>query len=194
MFRTFLQVLCYQMCDAQIQQAINEDVQMYKKYWHLEHFKGSPELVLKKILLQCPEFRNQFYVRIYKVSHKFHIARILEKILPPEKSLILNGNCPLGKGLFFQHGFSTIVNARSIGNYCFINQQVTIGDSTGNEDIPTIGNNVRICAGAIVVGNINIGDNVTIGAGAVVYKDVPSNSVVVPYHSRVLSGGAEYLM
>lgn len=189
MFRTFLQVLCYQMCDAQIQQAINEDVQMYKKYCHLEHFKGSPKLVLKKILLQCPEFRNQFYVRIYKVSHKFHIARILEKILPPEKSLILNGRCLLGKGLFFQHGFSTIVNARSIGNYCFINQQVTIGDSTGNEDIPTIGNNVRICAGAIVVGNINIGDNVTIGAGAVVYKDVPSNSVVVPYHSRVLSGG-----
>lgn len=45
MFRTFLQVLCYQMCDAQIQQAINEDVQMYKKYCHLEHFKGSPEVL-----------------------------------------------------------------------------------------------------------------------------------------------------
>lgn len=194
MFRTFLQVLCYQMCDAQIQQAINEDVQMYKKYCHLEHFKGSPVFVLKKILLQCPEFRNQFYVRIYKVSHKLHLAKILEMILSPEKSLYLNGRCKFGKGLFFQHGFSTIINAKSIGDYCWINQQVTIGDSTGNEDIPTIGNNVRICAGAIIVGNITIGDNVTIGAGATVYKDVPSNSVVVPNRSRVIHEGAEYLM
>lgn len=194
MFRTILQLLCYQRCDAQIKNMIDEDVQMYKKYYHLEHIKGTPIYELKKILLQCPEFRNQFYVRIYKVSHKFHIARALEKILPPEKSLILNGRCHFGKGLFFQHGFSTIVNARRIGEHCFINQQVTIGDSTGNEDIPTIGNNVRICAGAIIVGNITIGDNTTIGAGAVVYKDVPSNSVVVPYHTRVLSVGAEYLM
>ncbi len=146
------------------------------------------------MLLQCPEFRNQFYVRVYKVSHKLHLAKFLETLLPPEKTLYLNGNCNYGKGLFFQHGFSTIVNAKSIGDYCWINQQVTIGDSTGNEDIPTIGNHVRICAGAIIVGNITIGDNVTIGAGATVYKDVPSNSVVVPYHSRVINGGADYLM
>ena len=73
-------------------------------------------------------------------------------------------------------------------------QQVTIGDSTGKEDITTKGNNVRICAGAIVVGNITIGDNVTIGAGATVYKDVPANSVVVSSRSRIINGGAEYLM
>ena len=189
MVRTILHILCYKLCDCNVKEMINEDVLMYKKYCHLEHFKGSSEYVLKKILLQCPEFRNQFYVRVYKVSHKLHLARIIEIILPPEKSLYLNGRCKFGKGLFFQHGFSTIINAKSIGDYCRINQQVTIGDSTGNEDIPKIGNNVRICAGAIIVGNITIGDNVTIGAGATVYKDVPSNSVVVPNRSRVINGG-----
>lgn len=189
MVRTILHILCYKLCGCNVKEMINEDVLMYKKYCHLEHFKGSPEFVLKKVLLQCPEFRNQFYVRVYGVSHKLHLAKVLEIILPPEKSLYLNGGCKFGKGLFFQHGFSTIINAKSIGDYCWINQQVTIGDSTGNEDIPTIGNNVRICAGAIIVGNITIGDNVTIGAGATVYKDVPSNSVVVPYHSRVINGG-----
>lgn len=194
MLRTILHIFCYKLCDKHVQATINEDVLVYKKKWHLEHFSGNNISLLRKILILVPEYRNLFYVRIYKVSHKFHLGKILEMILQPERSLMLNGSCRYGKGLFFQHGFSTIINAKSIGEHCWINQQVTIGDSTGNEDIPTIGNNVRICAGAIVVGKITIGDNVTIGAGAVVYKDVPANSVVVPFHSRVLSGGAEYLM
>lgn len=194
MLRTILHILCYKLCDKQVQMIIDEDVLVYKKFWHLEHLSGKPVFLLKKILLLVPEFRNIFYIRIYKVSHKFHLGKILGIILPPEKSLVLNGGCSYGKGLFFQHGFATIINARSIGDYCWINQQVTIGDSTGKEDIPTIGNNVRICAGAIVVGNITIGDNVTIGAGATVYKDVPANSVVVSSRSRIINGGAEYLM
>jgi serine O-acetyltransferase len=65
-----------------------------------------------------------------------------------------------------------------IGNNCWINQQVTIGhkDKTGR---PQIGDNVRITAGAKVIGNIKIGNNVTVGANAVVVKDVPDHCVVV---------------
>lgn len=77
------------------------------------------------------------------------------------------------------HGFSTIVNCDSIGDYCSIWQQVTIGnkfDYDGGK--PCIGNNVKICAGAIIVGNIKIGNNVIIAAGAVVVKDVPDNVIV----------------
>lgn len=47
-----------------------------------------------------------------------------------------------------------------------------------NNTRPTIGDNVRICAGAVVVGDINIGNNVTIGANAVVVKSVPDDCVV----------------
>lgn len=42
-----------------------------------------------------------------------------------------------------------------------------------------IGNNVKVHAGAKVIGGITIGDNVVIGANAVVVKDVPSNCTVV---------------
>ena len=45
--------------------------------------------------------------------------------------------------------------------------------------VPTIGNNVRIATGAIVLGSVSIGDGVLIGAGAVVVKDISSNSIVV---------------
>ncbi len=82
----------------------------------------------------------------------------------------------IGGGLFIQHGFSTYIAARSIGENCWINQQVNIGykDNTGS---PVIGNNVTVTCGAVVLGPITIGDNVTIGANAVVIKDCPPDTV-----------------
>jgi len=56
-------------------------------------------------------------------------------------------------GLFIQHGFATIISAASIGENCWINQQVTIGYSDKTE-CPHIGNNVHIYAGAKVIGGI----------------------------------------
>lgn len=51
---------------------------------------------------------------------------------------------------------------------------------------PTIGNNVTIYAGAVVVGGVSVGDNVVIGANAVVVKDVPSNVVVVGVPAKII--------
>jgi len=84
----------------------------------------------------------------------------------------------IGPGLYFQHGFATIVHARSIGRNCFINQQVTVGFH-GEEHAPVIGNNVSIRAGAKVIGELTVGDNAIVGAGAVVTKSVPPDCVVV---------------
>ena len=80
--------------------------------------------------------------------------------------------------MYIQHGFSTIISAKSIGEKCWINQQVTI-EYSNLSDAPTIGNGVRITAGAKVFGDITIGDNSIIGANAVVFKDVPPNCTVV---------------
>ena len=38
----------------------------------------------------------------------------------------------------------------------------------------------------IIIGDITIGNNVTIGAGAVVVKDVPDNAVVVGNPARII--------
>ena len=50
----------------------------------------------------------------------------------------------------------------------------------------TIGDNVWIGGGAIVLPGVTIGDNVTIGAGSVVTKDIPSNVVAVGNPCRVI--------
>lgn len=50
----------------------------------------------------------------------------------------------------------------------------------------TIGNNVWIGGGVIVLPGVTIGDNVTIGAGSVVTKDIPANVVAVGNPCRVI--------
>jgi len=87
----------------------------------------------------------------------------------------------IGEGLFIQHGFTTIINAKSIGINCFINQQVTIDDN------PTILNNVKIYSGAIIIGNVTIGNNSVIGANTTVFHDVPDNCIVFTPSPQVIN-------
>ena len=50
----------------------------------------------------------------------------------------------------------------------------------------TIGNNVWIGGGAIVLPGVSIGDNSIIGAGSVVTKDIPANVVAAGNPCRIL--------
>lgn len=70
-----------------------------------------------------------------------------------------------------------------------IHQSVTVGRifAGPREGVPSIGNNVVIFAGAVMVGNISIGDNAVIGPNAVVIADVPPNSIVVGVPAKVVS-------
>ena len=57
----------------------------------------------------------------------------------------------------------------------------------------TIGNNVFIGAGSLILPGVKIGDNVIIGAGSIVTKDVPSDSVALGSPSKVISKTKEYV-
>lgn len=52
--------------------------------------------------------------------------------------------------------------------------------------MPTIGDNVSIGAGAVLLGGIKIGNNVSIGANAGVLKDLPENVVAVGVPAKVI--------
>lgn len=123
-------------------------------------------------LMTClPEYRNLFYKRIGRSSN------FIRWLCPPMKTLFITTNC-IGPGLFIQHGFATIISAKSIGKDCWVNQQVTIGYSN-ETDAPTFGDNVVINAGAKIIGKVHMGDNSHAGANAVVVKNVPDNCTVV---------------
>ncbi len=147
---------------------IREDI---NKWMDVYDIKLKTGIGLLYLIHSYPEFRNVFYLRVGKIK------KLLNLFYPQLSSLYLT-NQNIGGGLFIQHGFSTMIGAKSIGKNCWINQQVSIGFSN-KKDCPIIKNNVTINAGAKVIGGITIGNNVVIGANAVVVKDVPDNTVVV---------------
>lgn len=57
----------------------------------------------------------------------------------------------------------------------------------------TIGNNVFIGVGTIVLPGVTIGNNVVIGAGSVVSRDIPDNSLAVGNPARVVRSLDDYL-
>ena len=88
---------------------------------------------------------------------------------------------------FKHNALGVVINAATkIGENVVIFQNVTIGKKEDGGLCPTIGNNVVIGAGAIVLGNINIGDGAKIGAGTTVAKDIPAGATVVSGPNRVI--------
>ena len=49
-----------------------------------------------------------------------------------------------------------------------------------------VGDNVYISTGVTILGPVTIGNNVTIGAGAVVVKDIPDNCVVAGVPAKIV--------
>lgn len=151
---------------------INADI----KRWNERHGLSFPKIIsLCYLLANFKEFRSLYYRRIGRINY-------ILRYLRPQCSLHINTKL-IGGGCYIQHGFSTIIYAESIGDNFWVNQQVTIGDS--GKGIPRIGNNVRIGAGAIVIGPIKIGNNVRIGAGAIVVNDIPDGATVLCEKAKI---------
>lgn len=56
----------------------------------------------------------------------------------------------------------------------------------------TVGSNVFIGYGSIIMPGVTIGDNVVIGAGSLVSRDIPSNSLAVGVPARVIKSYEAY--
>lgn len=154
---------------------VREDVRFWQKCCGL---KSNNLVAFLYFLTYFREYRNVLYKRCY-------ISLIHKLLAPPLPSLyITTDRKNIGKGLFIHHGFATVISAKSIGEFCMVNQQVTIGyTAKGN---PIVGNYAKICAGAIVVGPVHVGDNSIVAAGAIVVDDVPENSVVCSPKAKVV--------
>lgn len=132
------------------------------------------------------EYRSLFFFRCGEVSN------IIKPLIPCTKELhFITKKEDVAEGLVLQHGYSTIIFAESIGTNCQIWHNVTIGRAHDKGRRPRIGNNVKICTGAVVIGDITIGNNVTIGAGSIVVKDIPDNCIVCGNPARIINRNGE---
>ena len=96
----------------------------------------------------------------------------------------------IGEGFFIGHHGTIVINPKAkIGKNCNIAHNVTIGQANRGrlKGVPTIGDNVWMGTGCVIVGNINIESNVLIAPNSYVNVDVPANSIVIGNPCKIIS-------
>lgn len=126
---------------------------------------------------------------LYKIKIPF-IPRLVSQITRLLTGIEIHPGAVIGKGFFIDHGMGVVIGETAeIGDNCVMFHNVTLG-GTGKQEgkrHPTIGNNVLIGTGAILLGNMKVGDNSKIGADTFINnKDAPSNSTVVGTPGKIV--------
>lgn len=169
-------LLAYLLCKEK--DAIRKDIQHAFKIKHIHRQPNIISLVYK--LHSDAYFRTVFYHRIGVVARS-----LIGWYRPGEKYFQIPHTTRLGAGIGCHHPFATILNAKEIGDNFVCRNNTTIGFKTVGVG-PTIGDNVNLGVGVIIIGDIHIGNNVNVGAGSVIVKDVPDNVTVVGNPAKII--------
>ncbi|MDD5195060.1 MAG: serine O-acetyltransferase [Candidatus Omnitrophica bacterium] len=128
---------------------------------------------------------------LWKKSFKIE-ARIVSQAVRFLTGIEIHPGAAIGRRFFIDHGMGVVIGETTeIGDDVLIYQGVVLGGVSHEKQKrhPTIGNNVVIGAGAILLGPIVIGNEARVGAGSVVVKDVPEGGTVVGVPGRLITEG-----
>lgn len=136
--------------------------------------------------LRIPGFRYMYLLRKISTYKRYSLLWLFFTFLKTRYSYKYGFQIPsttqIGEGLFVGHYGTIVINGKvKIGKNCNIAHGVTIGQANRGKlkGYPTIGDNVWIGTGAVIVGNITLGSNVLIAPNSFVNTDVPDNSLVI---------------
>lgn len=145
-----------------------------------------------EVVLCYPGFHA---ILAHRLAHRLYRAgvpllpRILSQISRFFTGIEIHPGAQIGRRFFIDHGMGVVIGETAeVGDDVLIYQGVTLG-GTGKDKgkrHPTLGHHVVVGTGAKVLGNITIGNDVKIGAGSVVVKSVPDDSTVVGIPGRVV--------
>lgn len=122
----------------------------------------------------------------YKKKNRFRLSELVTYIIRIIFSCDIRPETEIGYHVEFVHnGLGVVVHPETkIGDNCMIYQNVTLGGNTKivdgkiiNKGAPTIQNDVKIYAGAVILGPVTIGHHSVIGANSVITKNIPPYSV-----------------
>jgi serine O-acetyltransferase len=122
-------------------------------------------------------------------SGRRDLAHFLQSRVSQVLAVDIHPAVPVGSGVFIDHGTGLVVGETAvIGDDVSILHEVTLG-GTGKERgdrHPKVRDGVLLCAGAKVLGNVEIGRNAKVGAGSVVLHDVPPRATVAGVPARIV--------
>ncbi len=134
-------------------------------------------------------------ILMHRMTHWFWVhgwllsGRLLSHVNRFLTGIEIHPGARIGDGFFIDHGMGVVIGETAeIGDNVTLFKGVVLG-GTGKEKgkrHPTIGHNVTIGTGAIILGSFKIGDNCKIGAGSVVLREVPPNCTVVGNPGRIV--------
>ncbi len=136
---------------------------------------------------------------LYRLAHKAWqvdfktFARLISHFGRFFTGIEIHPGAKIGRRFFIDHGMGVVIGETTeIGNDVLIYQGVVLGGVSIQKvkRHPTVGNNVVIGAGAILLGPIKIGNRARVGAGSVVVKNVPESATVVGVPGRVVLASA----
>jgi serine O-acetyltransferase len=101
----------------------------------------------------------------------------------------------IGRRFFIDHGMGVVIGETAeIGDDCLLYQGVVLGGTSleKKKRHPTLGNNVVIGSGAIVLGAITLGEGAKIGAGSVIIRDVPPGATAIGVPGRIVGADSPH--
>ncbi len=126
----------------------------------------------------------------------YTVARFVSHVSRVLTGIEIHPGATIGKRFFIDHGMGVVIGETTvIGDDVVLYQGVTLGAGAaarqgaltrGKKRHPTLGNGVIVGSGAEIQGDITVGENVRVASGSIVLKDVPANSVVVGVPGRVI--------
>lgn len=135
------------------------------------------------VATMCFRIANYLYYSNV-LSNKEKLTREFMEIVASQTSIDIHPAAKIGKQFFIDHGANIVIGSTCIiGERCNLFNDVVLGSKNvktakPEKRHPTIKDDVTICAGARVLGNITVGNNCFICPHAVVLDDVPDNTQV----------------
>jgi serine O-acetyltransferase len=165
-------------------ETIKEDVQTV--------FKKDPAARGVLEVLMC--YPGLHAIWMHRIAHflwqkKWYFgARLLSHISRFVTGIEIHPGAKIGRRFFIDHGSGVVIGETTeIGDDVLIYQGVILGGVTlqKKKRHPTVGNQVLIGSGTIVLGPVLIGDGARIGAASLVIHDVPPEAIAVGVPARL---------
>jgi serine O-acetyltransferase len=131
-------------------------------------------------------YKWRFYTTARFISH---ISRVLTGIE-------IHPGAKFGRRVMIDHGMGIVVGETAeVGDDCCLYQGVTLGAgrearegeaTRGVKRHPTLGKGVIVGSGAEIQGGVTVGDNVRVASGSIVLRDIPPDCIVVGVPGRVI--------